>query len=378
MKPEQLRLLSVSELLSPARSFSPTDTISRIIGYLRDSNAYEAFVEENESTAVATMRDMLGVQDITRAKVSKLMHRIPRLNSNNTVEEAATLMFEHRMRSLPIYERKKLAGQITAQSILRRAMDTDIKLKVSRIMTPNPACVESGDSVSKARSIMIRRRIDQLPVLKGGKLSGIISSSSILFNLLPPPDKMMAGDWRQARLDVPVENFSSMNSVTNEASDSVNDTFQNMERNSSTYSIILNLGEVQGIATHRDFMRLLAQPKSRSETPMYIIGLPEEPFEAEVTRAKFSRIVRFLRRGIPDISEARAIIKTGESKAAKRRYQVRVFIMTPRRRLSYDAFGYELPDIFDEISSWAKSLVVRGGKDRRRVRAEQGSPPEYS
>ena len=376
MKPEELRLLSVSRLLSPAKSFGPKDSVSQVIGYLRDSNLNEAFVEERESTTVATMRNMLGVQNIKTAKISSVTSQVPRLNLNNTVSDAALVMFEHRVRSLPVYERGKLIGKITSQLILRRLMVTELKVKISRIMTPNPACIGSSDAVSKARSIMNRLKIDQLPVLKGGRLCGVISSSSIVFNLLPPPDRTVSGDWRQARLDVPVESLSSLQAVTNEASDSVNEAFQNMERNSSAYSIILNLDEIQGIATHRDFMRFLVQPKSSSVTSMYIVGLPEEPFEAEATRAKFSRIVKFLSRGIQDISEARAIIKTGETKAAKKRYQVRVFIMTPSRRFSYDAFGYVLPDIFDEISSWAKSLVARGENNRRRTRVDPGLPPE--
>lgn len=376
MKPEELRLLSVSALLSPAKIFSPKDPVSHVIGYLRDSNLNEAFVEEKENTTVATMRNILGVQNIKTAKISSVTSHVPRLNLNNTVGDAALVMFEHRVRSLPVYEGSKLIGQITSQLILRRLMDTDLKVKISRIMTANPACIDPSDAVSKARSIMNRLRIDQLPLLKFGRLCGVISSSSIVFNLLPPPDRTIAGDWRQARLDVPVESLSSLQSVTNEASESVNDAFQNMERNSSAYSVILNLDEVQGIATHRDFMRFLVLPKSSSETSMYIVGLPEEPFEAEVTRAKFSRIVKFLGRGIPDISEARAIIKTGETKAAKKRYQVRVFIMTPSRRFSYDAFGFVLPDIFDEISSWAKSLVARSETSRRRTRVDRGLLPE--
>ncbi|MGI0086263.1 MAG: CBS domain-containing protein, partial [Nitrososphaerales archaeon] len=341
-------------LLSPVKSFGPKDPISQVIGYLRDSNLYEAFVEEGESTTIATIRDLLSVQNITTTKISALTAHVPRLNPNNSASEAALIMFEHRVRSLPIYEKGKLVGQINVKSILRKMMDTDLNLKISRIMTPNPSCVHSSDNVSKARSIMIKRKIDQLPVLKDEVLSGVISSSTIVFNLLPHTDRAILGDWRQARFDVPVERLSSLNAVTSEASDSVNDAFQNMERNSSTYSIILNLDEVQGIVTHRDFMRILAQSRSPSETSMYIVGLPEEPFEAEVTKAKFTRIVKFMRNGIPDITEARAIIKTGESKAAKKRYQVRVFMMTPRRRLSYAASGYDLPEIFDEISSWAK------------------------
>ncbi len=173
-------------------------------------------------------------------------------------------------------------------------------------MTPTPILLDMKDNVSKAKSLMVRKKVDQLLVLRDGRLNSVTTSESIVFNLLPPPDKFMLGDWRERRLDVPVENFTLAKVVTNDASDSVNEAYENMERNSSSYSIILNLDEVQGIVTYRDFMRFIADSRSSGETLMYIVGLPEEPFEAEATKAKFSRIVKLIERGLPEISEARA------------------------------------------------------------------------
>jgi hypothetical protein len=54
--------------------------------------------------------------------------------------------------------------------------------------------------------------------------------------------------------------------------------------------------ELQGIATHRDFMTLLAAPKPESDVPIFMVGLPDDPFEAEATKSKFRRTVNQLRR----------------------------------------------------------------------------------
>lgn len=367
MKPEELRSLPVSQLLTPAKSFRAGDPISQAIGYMKDAKLSEVFIEEQTGITVATIRDLLRVQNV-KTKISTIATHVPKLNPNNVVSDAALIMFEHRVKSLPIFEKSNFTGQITSQSILGKLMETELNSRVSRIMTPNPVCIESDETVSKARSEMMKLRVDQLPVLKRGKLNGVIESSSIVFNLLPPPDRSVAGDWRNARLDVPVENFSTISSVTNEASDSVSDAFRTMDQASSSYSVVLNMGEIQGIVTHRDFMRFLTRPTSPLETPMYIVGLPEEPFEAEATRAKFSQVVKYLGRSIPNITEARAIIKSGGTKAAKRKYQVRVFAIMPGKRLSYDAFGYGLPDIFDELSSWAKGLASKVGREKKRRR----------
>jgi CBS domain-containing protein len=373
-----MKQISVKELLNPLELFTPESPIAKVIGSLRDSGSNEAFAEESDRTAVVTLRDILNVKDITTTKVSKIMSYIHRLNSNNTVEDAASLMFEYRIRSLPVYENSKLLGQINAISILKRLMDSKQSGKVGSLMTPDPITVEKNDNAAKARNIMIRRKIDQVPILDGGKkLHGVVTSSEIVFNMVPQPDKEFEG----YRFDVPVDDYSSEVTVSNEISDSLNDVFTNMAKNRSQYSILTNMDEIQGIITYRDFMRMLshAPDDGSNSVPMYIIGLPEDPFEAEASREKFTRIVQLLRKSEPKLTEARAIIKSGEVKGARRqKYEVQIFVSTPYRHLNYKATGYELPEVFDEISRWSKRLVAKSDGDSRRrrvrARADPGEP----
>jgi hypothetical protein len=92
-----------------------------------------------------------------------------------------------------------------------------------------------------------------------------------------------------------------------------------MQKAGSNYSIIEDYGAVQGIITYRDILKLLLKPREPEQLPnTCIIGLPEDPFEAEAARQKFRRVVQLLSRSFPEMTEARAIIKAGETKAARR------------------------------------------------------------
>ncbi|MDG6906791.1 MAG: CBS domain-containing protein [Nitrososphaerota archaeon] len=375
--PKKLKELSVVELMEPVRLLSIEDTASRVIGNMVETNAYEAFVEQPGRTAMISIRDVLDVRNITTTKISLLMRYIPRLNQYNTVSDAATLMFEHRIRSLPIYEGEELKGQISSHSIVKKLLETESKLTAKAIMTPEPICIEANDNVSKARQIMKRRKIDQIPILRDGKLYGVVTSEAVVANILPPVDRVrMLADWRSGRLDIPATEFAPARLVTNEVRDSLQDVFANMSRSSANYSVITNMGEVQGIITYRDFMKLLLKPKAGEDIPMYIIGLPEDPFEAEAAREKFQRVVQLLWRGLPEMTEARAIIKAGETKAARKKFRVSIFIMSPYWRHSYSVFGYELPDAFDYIEIWGKKLISKHQGKRRRERSDSGLIPE--
>ena len=102
--------------------------------------------------------------------------------------------------------------RLTAKRIVHAIREIVIQNQVknifaSSLMTPSPLVIESGDSISTARSIMRKKKIDHLPVVKGNKLSGIITSSDILRIMLPDMKqgkKSYALDNIQSRFDIKV------------------------------------------------------------------------------------------------------------------------------------------------------------------------------
>ncbi len=369
MKPELLMRLAVSELMTPTVAFSAVDPVSKVVGFLRESKLYEAFVEEEDRTALIAVRDLLDARDISALRVSTLMHYVNRLNPKSTVSDAATLMHDHRIRSLPVYRGKRLVGQINATSIVSKLLETETGMKVSSIMSPDPIVVRASDRVGKAKQIMTRRKVDQLPVMDGGSLRGVVSSDQIAFNLIPWADRNVKGDWRVGRFDTPVGEFAAKDFVSNDIGDSLNAIFGNMRAKGTNYSLIESLGEVHGIVTYRDFMKILAR-RVAEDFPIYMIGLPDDPFEAETAKNKFVAAIHLLRRTFPEITEARAIIKMGETESPAKKYQVRIFIMSPYRHYSYHVFSRELADAFDYVNGWVKRIISGYAPKSKRVMKE--------
>ena len=364
--------IPVSDFVTAARTLSQTDSVSRAIGVMRESNSYVAFVEEQGRTAIVSVRDLLKVRDIANTKLSKVIQYVPRLKTNNTIREAASMMYEHRIRAMPVYENSTLKGQIALDSIIKKLMESEVRTKTTGLMTPSPICLNERDKISKARRIMLNRKIDQIPVLNDSVLSGVISSNSIVFNMVPSSDKSAMGERRRQRFDPPVGDFSTTPVCTNGPRDFLHDVYSNMTKLGTQYSLITNFNEVQGIITYRDFMKLLVEPKDPNAIPMYIIGLPEDPFEAEASREKFEKIVRLLKRTVPNLTEARAIIKVKDKRFARTKYEVQIFISTLRNHYNYKGVGFDLPDVFDEISGWAKKLGSKFDFKKRRTRADPG------
>ncbi len=376
MKPDQLMRMPVTELLIETEIFPSSESVSKVIGYLRESKLMEAFAEDGDSTTcIVSMRDILNVTSLN-TKLLSIMHQVPRLGTNNTVSDAATLMHEFRTRSMPIYKERKLVGQITSPSIVAKLLDSDTPGKISSIMSPSPVCVDVSDSVSKARETMLKKKVDQLPVTKKGALEGIVTSNDMVFNLIPKVDRNDKGNWLTGRYEEAVGIFAKKDVLTNEVSDPLREVYQNMSRSGSNYSVIVSTDEIQGIVTYRDFLTVLARKAAVSAIPMYIVGLPEDPFEAETARKKFLGAVELLSRSVPDISEARAVIKMGETKSPKKKYEVKVFLVHPREHYSYSVRSYELADAFDEVNNWVKELVQRSRPMRKQRTSNARSYPD--
>jgi CBS domain-containing protein len=369
--------MQVTDLMGEAQVFPSSELVAKVIGYLNESKPREALVDNGDATCIVAVRDLLNVTSLS-TRLSNVMHQVPRLGPNNTVSDAATLMHEFRTRTLPVYKQRKLLGQITSPSIVAKLLDSDTPGRISSIMTPSPVTVDVSDSVSKARETMLKKKIDQLPVTKKGALHGIVTADEMVFNLMPKTDRNQKGDVKTGRFDEALGTFADRDVVTNEITDSLREVYQNMSKRESNYSLIMNTGEIQGIVTYRDFLRVLTKKASDKSIPMYMVGLPDDPFEAETAREKFLRAVELLRRSVPDISEARAVIKMGETKSPKKKYEVNVFLVHPREHYSYSVFSYELADAFDKVNDWVKELVQRSRpRTKKRTREPRSYPDDF-
>jgi CBS domain-containing protein len=369
--------LPVTDLLTEAKVFPSSEPVAKVIGFLSESTLREALVDDGDATCVVSVRDLLNITNLG-TKISTVMHQVPRLVASNTVSDAATLMHELRTRSMPVYKERKLLGQITSPAIVAKLLDSETPGRISSIMTPNPISLDVSDRVSKARETMMKKKVDQLPVTKKGGLHGIVTADEIVFNLMPKTDRNLKGETNGGRFDEALGIFADTDVTTNEITDKLRDVHQNMSKRESNYALIMNTGEIQGIVTYRDFMRVLTRKVTEDSIPMYMVGLPEDPFEAGTAREKFLRAVELLRRSVPDISEARAVIKMGETKSPKKKYEVKVFLVHPRDHYSYSVFSYELADAFDKVNDWVKELVQRSRpRTKKRTREPRSYPDEF-
>jgi CBS domain-containing protein len=351
----------VNELSTEPIVISSSAPLTKAISALKEKHAYELFVVEESKIGMVSIRDILKTKNVRSRRVSSLSISIPVLSPGSEIARAARIMTDYRVRALPIVDDGDITGQVTALSICQ-ALNSRGKLDftIDKIMTTHPITLEANDLLAKAKTVMNRKNIDHLPILERAKTVGVLTSQRILDTLVPPERPMKDKSPETRRVgQLSVRGLMEPPFIV-DVQEKTSSILIRLIESGMTCALVHFGEELQGIVTYRDFVKLLAKRK-KTGPPIYIVGLPDDLFEAEMARGKFSRAVNLLRKSFPEILEARATLKSSSppGKRGRKRYEVKASVYTPHRAFIYSQSGWDLPAIFDQISERLRRIMAR-------------------
>jgi len=115
--------------------------------------------------------------------VNEVMTHDPRtLTPDSTVEEAARLMRDDGVGSLPLVEGSKCVGTVTDRDIVLRVMaeSRPFDTKVGEIAAKELVTVDPQQSVEDAMRLMAEHQVRRLPVCEeDGRLVGIVAQADL-------------------------------------------------------------------------------------------------------------------------------------------------------------------------------------------------------
>ncbi|MBI4363057.1 MAG: CBS domain-containing protein [Euryarchaeota archaeon] len=127
-------------------------------------------------------------------RVDEVMHRrVVTVAPDEVLRDVARVMGEKRIGCVVVMERGHAIGIVTERDILRKVVAhcrDPRKVRVKDIMTAPVRTVGPQTDIDEATTLMSREKIRRLPVVKGGRLVGILTSSDIV-SLIPEMDKIL-------------------------------------------------------------------------------------------------------------------------------------------------------------------------------------------
>ena len=118
--------------------------------------------------------------------VREAMTEDPRsIGPSASVVEAARLMRDEHIGSLPITDGDTLVGMITDRDITTRvvAEAADLATSVGDVYSQDLVSVEPDKDLEEALGLMARHQVRRLPVVEEGRLVGIVAQADIALTL---------------------------------------------------------------------------------------------------------------------------------------------------------------------------------------------------
>jgi CBS domain-containing protein len=100
----------------------------------------------------------------------------------DSLADAAQLMKQEDVGSLPVVEGGRLIGIVTDRDIVVRAIAERVdpqSVRVAEVASHEVVTVESEQDLDEALNLMARHRVRRLPVVQEGKLVGVLAQADI-------------------------------------------------------------------------------------------------------------------------------------------------------------------------------------------------------
>jgi CBS domain-containing protein len=201
--------------------------------------------------------------DAPGTKVKTLTQPAPAVTLQDSLSKVAKLMIESETRQLPVYSEKKLIGFVTDEDVIHGAvMEQWGSTHVAEIMTKEPFTIEEDQSLGAVLSLIRNEGISHVPIVKDGKLVGMVSIFDIIENIFQPRHVQRFGERVGEKvpvLSIPARGIMVKPVITVLPETKLRDAQAQMHKFNISSLVIVSKGRPVGIITKRDFLEPLAQ-----------------------------------------------------------------------------------------------------------------------
>ncbi|GLS82680.1 DUF294 nucleotidyltransferase-like domain-containing protein [Paraferrimonas haliotis] len=163
------------------------DTFNR----LRQQNrAFDRFFVQAHAKRIRVESRFVSKSDSSHFVVTSVMTTdLIHARLQDTVQDCAKRMRDHRVSSLLIMEQQCIKGIVTDKDLRNRVLaeGRSSDSEIQTVMTPNPVTISLKSSVFEASLLMSEHRVHHLPVMDDGRVLGLISSTDIMRNQSSQP-----------------------------------------------------------------------------------------------------------------------------------------------------------------------------------------------
>jgi CBS domain-containing protein/ribosome-associated translation inhibitor RaiA len=376
-----LRELALTEIrnIIPKRAgaFSPDATVAKVIGSLKEADSYVAVVTSGNSHGIITVRDLLDVDQPDNTKIDGIWRATGSVSPDDSVLTLSESLVINNIRAIPVVETGDV-GLATQIDVVSAMVDvTELSEHPARELIRSPVwSLDIGKGIAHARRIMLERGVSHVPVVKRGRLMGVVTARDIVQTFTAQTSKATTGERvgsRTRRFPGQVMGIMDTRPCIVDPDASVLDVVRELRDQGKSACFMTAPDErILGVLAPRDLLAPILGLRAPEELPVYIMGIEEEDFfERAVAEAKVRRVVERFRRFRPDITEVSVRIKRSGLTGERTRYELTGRALGQEGQINAEAGGWDLLEAFDALTTRVGEAIRRSkprapGKPRRR------------
>lgn len=302
---------SVSSLISTNFvTISEDAPVSKLISVLKKSEGLPAVVVNgSDYKGLISTSSLLRNVDVSKSKISSILHSAPTLSPNHSLDDAIRLMRDANIRALPVVEKQKVVGVVPAHAILSVLSKSPVfsTVTASQLVSANPLSVSPDDDVGKALQLMRSKNIRKLAVMgKEGNIAGILKLEELAGDILLNVDRGSHGAYKKGYGTKSIAQSSAMTILVKSLMDddpivvSTSEKASNVLKSLSTQNNPVVVVQGKGLITTQDVLNYYLSNLPQDALPISITHLPDideidKAFVEETLARTYSRVERTLK-----------------------------------------------------------------------------------
>lgn len=292
-------------------SISHDEPISKLLSVLKKANGTPAVVVNGgHFKGMVSASSLLRNVDVSKSKVSSILRTAPTLTMNHSLDDSIRLMRDADVRALPIVEKEKVTGVLSARAVMQALVKSPVfdGVSASDLVSANPISVSPDDELGKALQIMRSKNVRKLCVMgKQGNIDGILKLEELAGDVLLSADRGSRGDsYKKMGGSKSVASASPMSVLVKSLMDdspvtvSVKEKASAVLRALSTQTNPVVVVQGKGIITTQDVLNYYLSHQTQEALPISITHLPnidaiDRTFVEETLSRTYSRVARTLK-----------------------------------------------------------------------------------
>jgi predicted transcriptional regulator/ribosome-associated translation inhibitor RaiA len=238
--------------------------VSHVASRMLAARRHEAIVLDggNNFLGIVLARDIVKkkVSDPHVAKIGQFVTEEKPLLPGTSIGEVINAFLVNDYKTIPVKKDGRIM-LLTKLDVLKLVKnDSNLKGKTAQDVMKFPCCVGSADSLSSARAVLKDMNVSRLPVLKDGKVEGMIDAVDLLGPIVKgETSKRGEPDEERTHLDgVPASSFMRKDFPVAEAATPLGKVVDAIVRSGSAV-IVQDGGKLLGIVAPGDVLKLLGK-----------------------------------------------------------------------------------------------------------------------